>query len=84
MTPPAIDWRGEAEATYQTTAGWRRDLHEHPELAFGEERTAACIAAVLGLTMEHHNPRFDFDERALPVGAALLAAGAVRCLNEKA
>jgi amidohydrolase len=30
----------------------------------------------------HHHPRFDIDERSLPLGAALLAEAAVRFLNE--
>jgi amidohydrolase len=46
MTQP--DWRSEAEGLRQALVGWRRDLHQHPELAFEEERTAACVAAVLG------------------------------------
>jgi len=29
-----------------------------------------------------HNPRFDIDERALPVGAALLAESALRFLRK--
>lgn len=40
--------------------------------------------AELGLNAAHHNPRFDFDERALPIGAALLATAATRFLAEKA
>ncbi len=35
-----------------------------------------------GLDAPHHHPKFDFDERALPIGAALMAASAVRLLNE--
>ena len=37
----------------------------------------------LGLDAPHHNPRFDFDERALPIGAALLATTATRYLIER-
>ncbi len=40
--------------------------------------------AELGLNAPHHNPRFDFDERVLPMGAALLAGVATRYLAEKA
>ncbi len=40
--------------------------------------------AELGLDAPHHSPRFDFDERVLPTGAALLAAVATRYLVEKA
>ena len=32
----------------------------------------------------HHRPDFDIDESAIPVGAATLAAGAVRLLREMA
>jgi amidohydrolase len=38
----------------------------------------------LGLDAAHHNPRFDFDERMLPVGAALLATAATVYLDERA
>ncbi len=57
-----------------------------PNWPLAKNALRLALQPCLGLTMEHHNPRFDFDERALPVGAALLAlaAGAVRCLNEKA
>lgn len=34
-----------------------------------------------GLDAAHHHPRFDFDERALPRGAALMAAAIVDLLN---
>lgn len=37
----------------------------------------------LGLNAPHHNPRFDFDERVLPLGAALLATAAARFLTER-
>lgn len=35
--------------------GWRRDIHRHPELGFGEERTAGVVAALLeGFGIETH------------------------------
>jgi amidohydrolase len=37
----------------------------------------------LGLNAPHHNPRFDFDERVLPLGVALLATVATRYLAER-
>lgn len=37
--------------------------------------------AELGLTAPHHNPRFDFDEDALPLGVTLLATTATRFLT---
>ena len=39
--------------------------------------------AELGLNAPHHNPRFDFDERILPVGVALMATTATRFLAER-
>jgi amidohydrolase len=36
-----------------------------------------------GLNYPHHNPRFDFDEAALPLGAAILAEAATRYLTER-
>jgi amidohydrolase len=35
------------------------------------------------LSYPHHNPRFDFDEAALPLGAAILAEAATRYLTER-
>jgi amidohydrolase len=35
-----------------------------------------------GLTFGHHHPKFDFDERALPKGSALLAGAAIKILKE--
>ena len=37
----------------------------------------------LGLNAPHHNPRFDFDERVLPLGVALLVTVATRYLAER-
>ena len=37
----------------------------------------------LGLNSPHHNPRFDFDERVLPLGVALLATVATRYRAER-
>jgi amidohydrolase len=34
-----------------------------------------------GLNYAHHHPKFDFDEYAMPIGAALMAAAAVHLLN---
>ena len=35
-------------------------------------------------TYPSHHPRFDFDEKCLPLGAELLAAAAVRFLSQSA
>jgi amidohydrolase len=37
--------------------------------------------AARGLNAPHHNPLFDFDEAALPRGAALMAASIVEMLG---
>ncbi len=38
---------GEAEALADQLTAWRRDLHQHPELGFHEQRTAAIVAQTL-------------------------------------
>ncbi len=40
------------------------------------------LGAALDPPREHHHPRFDIDERVLPLGAAALAACALRALDE--
>ena len=40
------------------------------------------LGAALDPPREHHHPRFDIDERVLPIGAAALAACALRALDE--
>jgi amidohydrolase len=40
------------------------------------------LGAGLDPPREHHHPAFDIDERALPIGAAALAACALRALHE--
>jgi amidohydrolase len=41
------DFRAEAEALAPQLVRWRRDLHQHPELAFRETRTADVMAREL-------------------------------------
>jgi amidohydrolase len=51
MTAP--EFRAEAEGLAAQLVGWRRDLHQHPELAFRETRTADLVARLLtGLGIE--------------------------------
>jgi amidohydrolase len=67
---------------------------EHLELEMGSEDFGFFSSLVpgamfmLGCRLEdderqHHNPRFDIDERCLPVGAAILAEGALRLLRRE-
>ena len=42
-----IDSRAEAEALREQLVAWRRDFHQHPELAFEEHRSAGIIAREL-------------------------------------
>jgi amidohydrolase len=66
---------------------------QHLELEMGSEDFGFFSAQVpgamfmLGCKIEederqHHNPRFDIDERCLPIGAAILAEGALRLLRQ--
>ncbi len=70
-----------------TAVAWQPPLMVSEDFAEFAQRVPACFMLLgsanpsLGLNMPHHNPRFDFDERALPIGAALLAAAAVRFLT---
>ena len=37
----------ELERLQDSMTAWRREMHQHPELAFGETRTAAMVADAL-------------------------------------
>ncbi len=68
-------------------AGWHPPLMVSEDFSEFARRVPACFMLVgsanaeLGLDAPHHNPRFDFDERALPLGVALLTTAAVRYLS---
>ncbi|MGJ3240980.1 MAG: M20 metallopeptidase family protein [Anaerolineae bacterium] len=47
QTHAKIDFKAEAEAYRQQLVAWRRDFHQHPELAYEEVRTAQVIATIL-------------------------------------
>jgi amidohydrolase len=57
------------------------------DMAFMQERVPGCYIFVgsnnkdLHLDYSHHHPKFDFDERALPRAAALMAAAASEILE---
>src|SRR5512143_2869002 len=42
-----MDILKQAQALQDRLVSWRRDLHQHPELGFEEEHTAAVVAAEL-------------------------------------
>lgn len=62
-----------------TAVAWHPPLMVSEDFSEFAQRVPACFILLgsanpaLGLDAPHHNPRFDFDERALPIGAALLA-----------
>ncbi len=73
----AVD-RTRQQGPYRRLAGWhagltafRRDLHAHPEVRFEQKRTAQRVGQGGGAFL--HNPRYDFSDEVLPLGAALLA-----------
>jgi amidohydrolase len=72
-----------------TAVSWHAPLMVSEDFSEFARRVPACFMLIgsgnaeLGLNAPHHNPRFDFDERVLPLGVALLATTAVRFLNEK-
>lgn len=57
------------------------------DMAFMMREVPGCYFFVgssnadLGLNAAHHHPRFDFDERALPLAAALMSTSAVELLS---
>ncbi|OQA44667.1 MAG: putative hydrolase YxeP [Chloroflexi bacterium ADurb.Bin325] len=67
--------------------GWHPPLMASEDFSEFARRVPACFILVgsanpeLGLDAPHHNPRFDFDERVLPLSVALLTAAAVRYLT---
>jgi amidohydrolase len=56
------------------------------DFAFYQKKVPGCfiwLGAALNPPREHHHPDFDFDERVLPRGAALLAACALHFLRSQ-
>jgi amidohydrolase len=58
------------------------------DMAFVMEKIPSCYFLVgssnaeKGLNYGHHHPKFDFDERVMPIAAALMAASAVKLLEQ--
>lgn len=71
-----------------TNVAWQPPFMVSEDFSEFANRVPACFMLLgsgnpeLGLNAPHHNPRFDFDERVLPLGAALLATTAVKFLLE--
>ncbi len=93
--PPVVNdaWAtGIATAAVSTALGGERVADGEPMLgaedfAILAREAPGCffwLGAALDPPREHHHPRFDIDESALPLGAAALAACAVRALEELA
>ena len=75
------------EVVGNTGVIWHAPLMVSEDFGEYQRHVPACLlllgsgSAELGLNAPHHNPRFDFDEQALPIGAALLASVAARFLE---
>lgn len=73
-----------------TNVVWRPPFMVSEDFSEFAERVPACFMLLgsgnpgLGLSAPHHNPRFDFDEDALPLGVALMATAAAKFLYERA
>jgi amidohydrolase len=71
-----------------TSVAWHPPLMVSEDFSEYQRLVPSCYMLLgsgnpaLGLDAPHHNPRFDFDERVLPMGTALLAAVAARFLLE--
>lgn len=73
-----------------TNVVWQPPFMVSEDFSEYAERMPACFVLLgsgnpdIGFVEPHHSPRFDFDEDALPLGAALLATVATRFLHERA
>jgi amidohydrolase len=71
-----------------TSVAWHPPLMVSEDFSEYQRLVPSCYMLLgsgnpaLGLDAPHHNPGFDFDEQALPLGAALLAVAARRFLLE--
>jgi len=90
---PMINDAGVVELIQEVAADWLGEEHIHPTKpemgaedfgAFSELAPGAMFmlgARIEGDERKAHNPRFDIDERCLPIGAAILAEAALRRLR---
>ncbi len=95
LTPPVVNAPEVTEqvlqAAEETIADVRIDGHVKTsvseDMAYVLEQVPGCYFLVgsanpeKSLNYSHHSPHFDFDEAALPVGAALMAASILRLLE---
>ncbi len=71
-----------------TSVAWHPPLMVSEDFSEYQRLVPSCYMLLgsgnseLGLSAPHHNPRFDFDEQVLPLGAALFAVAARRFLGE--
>jgi amidohydrolase len=80
LTQTAIDLFGEDRVKPPKASMGAEDFGFMTNLAPGTMFMTGC--RIEGDERKHHNPRFDIDENCLPYGAALLAEGALRLLNQ--
>lgn len=76
----AVEVAGSSAVAWHAPLTGSEDFAEYLRLVPGCFMLLGSGNAEMGLTMEHHHPRFDFDEQALPIGAALLATTAWKFL----
>ncbi|PKO21376.1 MAG: amidohydrolase [Chloroflexi bacterium HGW-Chloroflexi-1] len=90
VNDPAVSELARAAAVQvvgNTAVAWRPPLMVSEDFAEYQRYVPSCFMllgsgnAALGLNAPHHNPRFDFDERVLPIGVALLATAAAKFLS---
>jgi amidohydrolase len=78
----AVQIAGSSAVAWHAPLTGSEDFAEYQRLVPGCFMLLGSGNPDMGLNVEHHHPRFDFDESALPIGAALLAAVALRFLAQ--
>jgi amidohydrolase len=96
-TPAVVNDRATAqrviEASSETFKNVKIDMQAKTmvseDMAFVMEKIPGCYFLVgsanadKGLNFGHHHPKFDFDERVMPIAAALMSASAVKLLEQE-